>query len=272
MEARMSALRRRQARLRDALLGRPVSPPLLRTIAADGISAEARLAIYRHHVAATLTDTLRATYPVVCRLVGDGFFAYAVDRFVAEAPPTSPCLVEYGEALPAFLASFEACRTLVYLPDVARLEWAMSRAAHADDAPPLDARALAGMPADVRARLRLAFHPSVALIDSPWPIDALWRANQPDADPHETVDLDAGGARLEVRRVDDDVVFRKLDAGDYALRRALHEGRTLDAAATAALARQPDVDLAAVLTRLFHDDTLTAYTLTTEDLRCRRSR
>jgi hypothetical protein len=269
----MSALRRRQARFRDALLGRPVSPPL-RTIAADGIAAEARLAIYRHHVSATLTDTLRETYPVVCRLVGDGFFAYAADRFIAEAPPTSPCLFEYGAAQPAFLASFDACRALVYLPDVARLEWAMSRAAHAENASPLDTRALAGMPADVRARLRLTFHPSVALVDSPWPIDAIWRANQPDADPDGTVDLDAGGARLEVRRADDDVVFRKLDAGDYALRRALHEGLTLDAAATAALARDPDLDLAAALTRLFHDDTLTAFTLTTrtEDPRCRRSR
>jgi hypothetical protein len=269
----MSALRRRQARFRDALLGRPVGPAL-RAIAADGIAAEARLAIYRHHVSATLTDTLRETYPVVRRLVGDGFFAYAVDRFITVAPPSSPCLFEYGEALPAFLASFEACRTLVYLPDVARLEWAMSRAAHADDAPPLDTRALAGMPADERARLRLTFHPSVALVDSPWPIDAIWRANRSGADPDQTVALDAGGARLEVRRADDDVVFRKLDAGDYALRRGLHEGRTLDAAATAALARHPDVDLTAVLTRLFHDDTLTAFTLTTrtEDPRCRRSR
>jgi hypothetical protein len=262
----MSALRDLQAGFRDALLGdhAALAPG---TIAADGLPADARLALYRHHVTTTLTDALRATYPVVCRLVGDGFFAYAAARFIAVAPPTSPCLAEYGAALAAFLASFDACRSLVYLPDVARLEWAMSRAANADDAPPLDPRALTGLAPDERAGLRLTFHPSVTLLDSPWPIDRIWRANQPGADPRATIDLDTGGVRLEVRRIDDEVVLRTLDAGEYALRRALWARRTLGTAAATALAHDRDFDLTAALAWLFHDDTLTAFTLTptTED-------
>ena len=266
----MSALRDLQARVRDALLdGQTATPD---TIAADGLSPDRRLALYRHHVSATLTDALRVAYPVVCRLVGDGFFDHVADRFIAASPPTSPCVFEYGEALPAFLASFDACRTLGYLPDVARLEWAMSRAAYADDAPPLDARALTRIPADERADLRFTFHPSLTLVESPWPIDRIWRANQPEADPSLTIDLGAGGVRLEVWRPEDDVVFRALESGVYTLRRELHAGGTLGAAVTAALTRQPDLDLTAALAELFHDDTLTAFTLTAspEDHRCIR--
>jgi len=76
----MSRLHERQVRFRDALLGGPVAPALA-TIAADGLSAAGRLAIYRHHVVTTLSDALRATYPVVRRLVGDGFFGYLRDTF-----------------------------------------------------------------------------------------------------------------------------------------------------------------------------------------------
>ena len=38
-------------------------------ICGDGLTPQARLVIYRHHVLTTLTDVLKTTYPVVCRLV-----------------------------------------------------------------------------------------------------------------------------------------------------------------------------------------------------------
>jgi hypothetical protein len=43
-------------------------------IGGDGMDPRARLQIYRNHAVITLTDALKATYPVVCRLVSDGFF------------------------------------------------------------------------------------------------------------------------------------------------------------------------------------------------------
>ena len=105
----MSALRDTQAAFRAALLGDEPAAAL-RDISGDGLAREARLAIYRHHVADTLGDLLQAVYPVVCRLVDARFFEYAADRFIAAHPPTSPCLFEYGEAFADFLAHFEPCR------------------------------------------------------------------------------------------------------------------------------------------------------------------
>ncbi|HSF05204.1 MAG TPA: DNA-binding domain-containing protein [Methylomirabilota bacterium] len=259
----MSTLRELQADLRAALLGGPQGPAAA-AVREDGLAAEARLAIYRHHVLATLTDVLKATYPVICRLVDERFFAYAADRYIRRHPPTRPCLFEYGGPFADFLETFPPCRHLAYLPDVARLEWAMNVAEHAGDVVTLDGRALRSVETADIPRLRFIFDPSLALLASPWPIDRIWRANQPDA-ADGTVDLAAGGARLEVRRVVDDVVFRSLEPAPWAFRSALAAGRALEAAAAAALTLDAGFDLAGALRELLADGVLTAFTLPPEE-------
>src|SRR5206468_2829147 len=140
------------------------------------------------------------------RLVGEQFFGYTADQYIRAEPPAGPCLFEYGGSFHEFLAEFEACRHLRYLPDVARLEWALNAAAHADDAVLLDPAELHAVGEEHRSRLVFRFDPSVSLLGSQWPIDRIWRANQPDADPDLAVDLTSGGAHLEVRRIGDDAV------------------------------------------------------------------
>ena len=217
----------------------------------DGLVPEARIALYRHHVLTTLTEVLKAAYPVVCRLVDERFFAYAADCYIRQQPPAGPCLFEYGASLPHFLATFPPCRGFVYLPDVARLEWAMHAAWYAEDAVPLDRERLRDIAPDDLAGLTFGWDPAVAYVSSPWPIDRIWRANQPGAEPHETVHLDAGAAYLEVRRLDDDVIWRSLAIGAYAFRVTLAEHQPLAEACEAALAADPDFDLATALQALF---------------------
>jgi hypothetical protein len=141
---------------------------------------------------------------------------------------------------------------------VARLEWAINWALHADDADALDAARLGEVPAERIGSVTLALHPSVSFLSSPWPVDRIWRANQPDADPDATVSLDAGGVRLEVRRLGEDVVFRSLEAASYALRAALALGDSLESAAEAARGADPDVDLALALRQLLTDGIATS--------------
>ncbi len=61
------------------------------------------------------------------------------------------------------------------------------------------------------------------------------------------MDLGAGGARLEIRRVDAIVTMRALEDGDYAFRHALADGLTLEQAACAAVAADPSFELTATL-------------------------
>src|SRR3989442_2991820 len=196
----MSSLRELQAGFRAALLGDD-DRAAASAVIDDGRGASARLAVYRHPVFTSLTVTLEATFPVVCRLVDRRFFGWLADQYVRVRPPVGPCLFEYGADFPEFVAAFPACAHLPWLADVARLEWAMNAALHAPDAPALEPEALRALDPPALARLTLRLDPSVTLLASRWPVDAIWRANQADANLTVAVDLDAGGSSLEVRRV-----------------------------------------------------------------------
>jgi hypothetical protein len=243
----MLALRELQVGFRAALLA-DEAEAVAGVVRADGLGASARLAVYRHHVFTSLTAALEATYPVVVRLVDRRFFAYLAHHYIRASPPAGPCLHEYGGTLPAFLARFEPCRHLGYLPDVARLEWAMNLALHAADVPSIEPRALLD-PGPV------TLHPSVTLLSSPWPVGAIWRANQPDAGA-DPVDLTSGGVRLQVWRADDVVVFRVLSPAAFAFRAALARTGRLEGAVAAALDADPAADPALLLREVLDEQAL----------------
>jgi hypothetical protein len=233
----MPTLRELQAHVRAAIVDG--DERVAAEIHPDAPGASARLAVYRHHVLSSLTGALESTYPVVARLVDARFFRYAADCYIRDHPPKRPCLFEYGATFGDFLAGFAPTRGLAYLTDVARLEWAMNVALHASDVEPIDSETL-------RLPCSVTLHPSLTLLTSRWPVDAIWRANQPDA-TDETVDLDAGGARLQIWRAGDDVVFRRLTAEELALRAGLLRAGDLQQAAEAALEADAAADLAGLI-------------------------
>jgi hypothetical protein len=259
----MPALRDLQAFFREAILGGDALPAA-HAIAGDGLQPEARLGLYRHHVFTTLTAALRATFPVVCRLVDARFFAYAADSFIRRHPPSGPCLIEYGAAFPEFLASFPPCRAHAYLPDVARLEWAMNVAMHAEEIAPLDMTRLAMMPLGAVPHLVFRLDPSVSYVASAWPIDRIWRANQDHPGGVGVVDLDGGGVQLEVRRIGEDVTMRAVSAPQHAFRRGLLDGLSLERAAATALVLDPLLDLTLEIRQMLEEELAVEFTLYSE--------
>lgn len=197
--------------------------------------------VYRHNVFISLTAALAAVYPVVQRLVGEGFFKYAADAFIRAHPPASGNLHDFGADLAEFLAAFPACAGHAYLPDVARLEWAYHAVFHAA-APRFDVAALAGVSPERYPELRFGLSPAARLIASEYPLLALWRAHQSEA-ADTPIDLDAGGDRLLVFRRELEVEFKRLSVGEYALLSAWQHGATLQAASDAAHQAEDDFDL-----------------------------
>ena len=145
-------------------------------IVADGLAPARRLSVYRNTFEASCANALRLAFPAVHRLVGADFFAVAASVFVHAEPPRNAWLDTYGASFPAFLAKFPPAASLAYLPDVARLEWAVNRALHAADVAALDVSRLARLSRVEHPRVRFVAHPSVSLVDSACPIDAIWRA------------------------------------------------------------------------------------------------
>ena len=173
---------------------------ILDCIVDDAPGARARLAIHANHFRITLIEALQATFPVVNRIVGEKCFTAIARRYVLRVPPRRPCLFEYGESFPRFLGAQPETRALAYLADVARLEWAINRAAHAEDVPALDAAAVAGCVGRATGEFILGLDPACRLIGSPWPIDRIWQAHQATCGAIDAVDLDAGGVLLVIYR------------------------------------------------------------------------
>lgn len=248
----MQSLAELQQAMRAEVLGSersPAAPALAALILSDGLTVERRLDVHRNNTLASLTSALAEAYPVIRRLVGEGFFAGAARAYVRHQPPCEARLSYYGDGFAAFLAGYPPARGLPYLADVARLEWAVNESFYAAEAPPLDPARLAALSPAESAGLRLALHPSCRLVASPYPVERIWRANQPDGDAGDTIDLGAGACRLLVRRDGFDLRFAALDAGGFALLAVLARGETLGAAYGAATAEQPDFDLATALQR-----------------------
>jgi hypothetical protein len=242
------------------------SPELAALIVPDGWPVEERLAIHRNNVFASLTKALAAGFPVVSRLVDERFFAYAAHEFLAARPPRTACLAEYGGEFADFLEAFPPCRDLPYLADVARLEWLMQRAAQAVEAPALPPASLAAVAAEDAPRLVFVLDPSLGFLGSRFPIDRIWTINRGD-DSDETVDLDAGGAALEVRRSGEDVICRRLEPASFAFRAALSAGATLEAATEAALAEDAGFDLGQALPALFQEGAVASFGLAPHPIR-----
>jgi hypothetical protein len=217
-------------------------------IAADGIDPRARLRIYRNHARATLGAALRAVFPVVCRVVDERFFAYAVDEYLKEHPPHSRCLSEYGDDFPEFLEGFPPCKGLPYLADLARFEWALNTAALAHDAPLLPIAALTAVAADRAGYVRFTLQPSVRYFTSLWPVDTIWQANQHNEVPQ--VALAIRQTNFEIRRGGGAAVWRRLDPANFAFRAALAT-QPFAAAIAAATTHDPGFDPGRALQLVF---------------------
>jgi hypothetical protein len=193
-----------------------------------------RLNIYRNTFVAGLTRTLRLAYPAVAALVGADFFDGAAGIFIAHCPPRMAWLDEYGAEFPAFLQEFEPAASLAYLPDVARLEWAVNRAIHAQDIAPLDLARLGALPPEDHARIRFVPHPSVTVLRADYPVDAVWRAVlDGDDEALVAIDIDAGPVHLLVERRDNGVEVTRLAAPPWRFAADLCAGRPLEQACEA---------------------------------------
>ena len=223
-----------------------------------GAPVGARIAQYRRNMGANQHDALAAAYPVVRRLVGDAFFTGMARRYGAEHPSRSGDLHLFGDAFDRFVAAYAPARSLAYLADVARLEWACHECFHAADAQ-LDASALARVPASRRHELRLRLHPAVRLLESPHPIVAIREANQPGNDG--TPARAAGPDRVLVWRDRLEVRVRCLDRAEWELLRSLARGATLEDAVAAMGAAQAERVLAAALARCGADGVIAGFDL-----------
>jgi hypothetical protein len=168
----------------------------------------------------------------VQRLVGKEFFDGAARIFIGYHPPQSAYLNAYGAAFGDFFAQFPPAASLAYLPDVARLEWAVNIALHAEDVAPLDPACLSSLDED--KDIVFIPNPSVVLLQTTYPADAIWRAViEEDDEALDAIDLLKGPFFLIVARREESISVYRMDKAEWAFASALFAGVPLSRALAA---------------------------------------
>jgi hypothetical protein len=249
--------RRSQRVFAQALLS-PVAPVPSGFAGSGAAGGARRFGVYRNNVVAGLIDALEDTFPVVRRLVGDGFFSAMARVYLMATPPRGPILLKYGETFPAFLQTFEPTQELLYLPDVAAIEFAWLKAYHAAEQRSLNRRAFLAVREASAPQLRLILHPSCTVIRSVFPATTIWRANR-EQEVIEEIRLDQGGEDALIVRPAAEVCVHVLRPGNAAFLRALGAKRTLADATLEARNEHPDFDLASAISSVIDIGAVVAF-------------
>lgn len=226
-------------------------------IDAHGRPAGRRFSVYRNNVAGSLTEALRAGFPVVEKLLGVAYFSALAGVFLRAHPPKSRIMMLYGSEFAAFLEKFPPLAHLPYLPDVARLEQALREAFHASDSQGAERASLALSPERFLSA-RVTFVPALRVVQSSYPIVSIWRAN-------------AENGPAPVMQAEDALIVREgydtsvhlMPPGGAAFMTALATGKTVEAATdlagnAAAKIENQGFDLAAMIALLIHNSAIAA--------------
>ena len=229
----------------------------------NGQGATARFDVYRNNVMSGLVDATVTGFPVVHKLLGDDYFRALAAVFVREHPPQSPILTEYGEALPAFIQSFEPLKAYPYLADVALLELARRSSHNAADQSSVAAEQLGGLDPDQLMEVVPVAHPSLRLLSSNWPVHEIW-AVQSGADGKAKPDMECGAQAVQILRPELQVVQYLLEPEQLCFAGAIDGNNKLGAIAEAVLEEFPNSDFVSLMVLMIQRGTIVKFLLPEE--------
>ena len=242
---------------RDGLLS--ADETILAMFEVGNLTQRKRLDIYRNNVFSNYRSALEAVYPAILSLVGADYFRQAAQRYIERYPSSSGDIHHYGRDFFELLASLPGAAELVYLPDVARLEWSIHAAFHAADHERLDLSRLQSVAAEDYPRLRFVLNPAARLLRSDYPIRRIWQVNLPDYQGDQRVDLAEGGEDLLVMRRNFVMEVEAIATADAAALTAFQRNEMLGQALDVALAIDADFDVGSFLQRYVLNETIAEF-------------
>ena len=212
------------------------------------------LRAYRANAQAQCEISLQAVYPILQQLLGEENFMRLAQDFWADMPPTRGDLAQWGGDLAAYLAQVPQLQELLqdcpFLPDVARLEYALHGAATATDAM-LDLQSFELFAQEDPSDLGLHLSPGCAVLRSAYPVVSIMQLHDAKfSDGHEAARwaiAEGVAQNALIWRRGFRPVFEAIDAAPAALMEATLQGQSVAFALDAALHQAGDFDLQAWL-------------------------
>ncbi len=173
--------------------------------------------VYRDSVFLTRLNALILAFPVTQALIGDKCFQQTVNQFLQQVTFKHSTFEEFTAEFPRFLGTCKPLQTLVYLPDVAKLEACYEQIMELPtDTSPVDTHDIDRHNIDKHnsdtnnaalsnalktTHIHIQRPATSALLQSDYPILKIWQLHQPGYSQEQTVDLDEGGEQLIIWRV-----------------------------------------------------------------------
>ena len=213
----------------NALLDVNLASEALETFKGDPELNRDRFAFYRGNITAIWQQSCASAFPVLRQLVGADFFDDLCKAYGHMYPSQSGNLNEFGASMAEFIGTLDNCRAFPYLSDVAKLEWQVHRVYYAKHRKAVTLAEFAAVPMTNLGDLICVLQPCSALLNSTWPIHAIWHAHQTEQ-PTLPAELAAPSSCLVWRLPWTSgwkVQVRELSPASYQALNALQRGETL---------------------------------------------
>jgi len=239
----------------DALLAPKMTDAALDLFSGPPAQVANRLALYRGNLGEHWQHALSGAYPVLKQQLGDEFFKAMARVYGRRYPSATGDLNCFGGYMPAFLQDFEPTQPYPWLPDLARLEWALHRAHYAADGEIFDAACIATLNPDTMDSVYLRLRPGCSLHHFAWNVETLWQAHQQEP-PAEWRDSLQNPVMAFVYREGWRADVRTVDSAEAAAIARLVEGASVGEILDTVLAQDATCDIAALFGRWLADNVL----------------
>ncbi len=208
----------------------------------DRLTATQRLAIYHRQYWYRILDSFAEDFPGLCAVLGERAFQRLSHAYLTDCPSQSFTLRNLGSRLEGWLGEHPefAGPKLPLALDMIRLEWAHIEAFDNAERKPLGPEDLI----ELGPELSIALQPHVTLLELQYPVDelrvGLSRGSEEHGRASNAVRAPSGHhmvrryARLKprrifvaVHRVEFTVFYRRLEADEFRLLRAIGQGRAI---------------------------------------------
>jgi len=188
--------------------------------------AQTRLDVYADTYRLRLLEVLGLDYEALSRLVGAAKFE-RLGRDYIEAHPSDTASVRwFGRHLPDFLRGTAPYAAKPLLAELAQFEWTKGEVFDAPDIEPVPLAAVAALPPESWAPMRLLPHPTLRRLDLRWNVPAICQAYEAEKTAPRARARAQAQAWLLWRDAELDIRWRPLAADEAAALDAVIAGRS----------------------------------------------
>ena len=209
-----------------------------------------RFDFYRNNFQAICLQTMRSTFPVMLRLVGDDFFEALVIRHALKYPSNSGDLTSLGNSFSQFLKEDELVDDYPYFSEVAALEYLVHQTYYETDSDTLSLPTYLQKAGEGIGQSKLIFRPTTHLCHSAWANAPIWLAHQTEEVSELKSSIDEPCYSLVLRH-QWEVTVHVISKSSFEGLSALLNGLTLEDALEKAMSIDADFDVGTQLQNWF---------------------